>query len=146
MLLFAQVMVGVLGLHWITVATLGGFVELIIFTGFFSGMVATLPATVIPFICPDPKSLGTRIGMICGVAGVGALIGNPIALAAVSNFGSRQGFLGAQLWMGLCALIGATFFIIPARSAKRNWQAVIGSDRRSLSTDLKRWIPKLRRD
>ena len=79
MLLFAQVLIGILALHWITVATLGkastfditecagqseltfstkhhtgGFVEFLVFMGIFSGMLATLPATVIPYICPNP--------------------------------------------------------------------------------------------
>ena len=125
MLLIAQALVGVLGLHWITVATVGGFVEFIIFVGFISGMVATLPATVIPYICPAPETLGTRIGMIYGAAGFGVLIGNPVALAATGDMSRRERFLGAQLWMGLCALVGAALFILPSKSAKKNRKAIL---------------------
>lgn len=97
--------------------------------GIFSGMLATLPATVIPYICPNPDTIGTRIGMLYGSAGVGALIGNPIALAATGDTSTRQGFLGAQLWMGICALVGAAFFVLPARTAKRNREALLENSR-----------------
>ena len=126
MLLLAQALIGVLGLHWITVATLGGFVEFLIFTGFISGAVATLPSNVIPYICPKAETLGTRIGMIYAVAGLGVLIGNPIALATTGDTSTREGFLGAQLWMGICALIGAAFFVLPAKSAKQNRAVAFG--------------------
>ena len=127
MLLLSQTLIGVLGLHWITVATLGGFVEFLIFTGFISGAVATLPSDTIPYICPNPETLGTRIGMIYAAAGFGTLIGNPVALALTGNTSTREGFLGAQLWMGICALVSAVFFVIPARVAKRNRAVAFGS-------------------
>lgn len=129
MLLFAQILIGLLGLHWIIVSTVGGFVEFVIYIGVFTGMLATLPATVIPFICPDPATIGTRIGMLYGSAGVGVLIGNPIALATTGDTSTRHGFLGAQLWMGLCALIGAAFFVLPSRTAKRNRKALLEGSR-----------------
>ena len=127
--LWSQAIVGVLGLHWITVATLGGFIEFLIFTGFMSGAVATLASTVIPFICPNSETLGTRIGIIYAVAGIGVLIGNPIALALTGDTSRREGFLGAQLWIGICALIGAAFYIIPVAHAKENRAAAFGIKR-----------------
>lgn len=129
MLLLSQFLTGLLGLHWITVATKGGLIEFLIFIGFISGMVATLPSTVIPFISPDPSTLGTRIGVIYACAGFGVLIGNPVALAATGDTSTREGFLGAQLWMGICALIATAFFILPTREAHKNWMAAMrGSD------------------
>ncbi len=126
MLLLSQTLIGVLGLHWITIASIGGFVEFLIYTGFISGAVATLPSNVIPYLCPNPDTLGTRIGMIYAAAGFGTLIGNPVAFALTGDTSTRDGFLGAQLWMGVCALIGAAFFILPAMSAKRNRAVVFG--------------------
>ena len=78
--------------------------------------------------CPE-ATIGTRIGMLYGSAGVGALIGNPIALAATGDTSTRHGFLGAQLWMGVCALVGAAFFVVPSRTAKRNRKTVLESAR-----------------
>ena len=120
MLLIAIAVMGVMGLAWIGATTIPGFIAFLVFYGIVSGAVATLPATVIPYICPSPETLGTRIGMVYAAAGVGTLVGNPIALATAGHALRREQFLGAQLWMGLCALAGSAFFIIPARSASRN--------------------------
>lgn len=128
MLLLAQILMGVLGLHWITIATHGGFIEFLIFIGFISGMVATLPPTVIPYICPKPETLGTRIGVIYASAGIGVLIGNPVALAITGDTSKREGFLGAQLWMGICSLIAAAFFVLPAKEGDRNWRAAVKNE------------------
>lgn len=123
LLMLAQILFGLLGFHWIGVSNVGGFVEFLILVGFVSGMIATLPATVIPYVSPNPETLGTRVGMAYAVAGVGVLIGNPVALALTESTSRRSGFLGVQLFMGFFALAGAVAFILPARVAKRNWKA-----------------------
>lgn len=120
MLLFAQVAVALLGLTWPAIKNIHGFVAFLVFNGFASGAVATLPATVIPHICPSPTTLGTRIGMIYAAAGVGVLIGNPVALATTGHGGDRKQFLGAQLWMGFCALIGAAFYVLPGITTSKH--------------------------
>ena len=127
MLLASQALIGILGLHWITINTFGGFVEFLIFVGFLTGAVPTLAANTIPYISPSDDTLGTRIGMIYAAAGLGVLIGNPVALASVGEGASRHDFLGPQLWMGLCALIAAGLFVLPSRSAQRNRRDVFGS-------------------
>lgn len=123
---------GAFGLHWITVATLGGYVEFLIFIGFITGAVSALGPTTIPFISPNPETLGMRIGVIYAAAGLGTLIGNPIALATagdatIGSDATRGDFLGAQLWMGICSLVGAAFFVIPAKHAKKNQEAMWSS-------------------
>lgn len=122
LLLLAQLASGILGLSWITIRSVGGFVELQIFYGFVSGMTATLPAIVVPYVCPSLAVLGTRMGMIYAAAGIGVLIGNPIALAASKP--EKGQFLGAQLWMGLTALVGSALFVVTARAAWRQKKAV----------------------
>jgi len=129
MLLVSEGLIGVMGLHWITIRSLGGFVEFAILTGFISIKVASLPPVVIPYLNPEqPETLGTRIGFIYAAAGLGVLVGNPIALSTVpkdvSDVGP-SGFLGAQLFMGLSALIGMMFFIVPGRTAGRNWNRIM---------------------
>ena len=124
MLLLAQILTAILGLSWISISTVGGFVEFQIFYGFLSGMLATLPAVVVPYVCPSLAVLGTRMGMIYAAAGVGVLIGNPVALATLGHDGDRHDFLGAQLWMGLCAAVGACFYFVTAVKAERQRKAV----------------------
>ena len=99
--------------------------------GFLSGAVPTLASNTIPYICPSDETLGTRIGMIYAAAGLGVLIGNPVALATFGDRATRQdatrhNFLGAQLWMGICALVAAALFVWPSRSARRNRKDVFG--------------------
>ena len=111
-------------LHWIANGMRGGFVEFLILEGFVSSMVATLLPVVIPYICPDPATFGTRIVMAYGITGIGVLVGNPIAL--LLTYTPEGHFLGAHLWMGICALVGVAFFTHPVRAAKRNRLKGIG--------------------
>jgi MFS family permease len=113
LLFAAQVLGGILGFSWIAVHNLGCFITFLIFYGFVSGMMATLPAVVVPYMCPSLNFVGTRMGMIYASAGVGALIGTPIATAAM---GSARNYWGAQVWMEVTSLVGALFFI-PAMMA-----------------------------
>ena len=137
MLLAAQVGSGILGLSWIAINSIGGFVEFQIFYGVVSGMTATLPAVVIPYVCPSLAVLGTRMGMVYASAGMGILVGCPVALAAIDP--ERGDFLGAQLWMGLCALVGASVYTIVAYAAAKQRKSVDKgkSDRPVLEKDLR---------
>ncbi|KAJ9604896.1 hypothetical protein H2200_010285 [Cladophialophora chaetospira] len=120
MCLVASAAPGVLGLSWISIATIGGWVEFELFYGFFSGTIATLPPLVMPYLCPNLAVLGTRLGMIYGCAGLGILMGSPIALA-LSDIEHGQ-FLGAQLWMGVLGLIGSAttlVFVLPASRLRK---------------------------
>jgi uncharacterized membrane protein len=40
--------------------------------------------------------------------------GNPVASATMWNKGRRRDFLGPQLWMGVCAAVGAGLFLMTA--------------------------------
>lgn len=89
---------GILGFWWAKVHNLGGYIPWLIVYGFFSGFALTLPAIVLPYICPNLAVYGTRIGTLYAVAGVGFLISTPVASAANAATGS---FLGGQVWTGL---------------------------------------------
>jgi MFS family permease/aryl carrier-like protein len=121
MMFCAEVVAGMLGLCWIAVHNLGGFTVFLIFYGFASGMLATLPAVVIPYLCPSLAVIGTRLGMIYAFAGVGALVSVPVATAAAADTG---GFLGAQLWMGLCILTASAFYLPAGIAAWRQRRAI----------------------
>ena len=76
-------------------------------TGFFSGALIPLPPSIFPVVCPDPKVLGTRLGMAQAVGATASLIGSPIAGALVGDNG--QHYLGLQLFSGLVMLVGVGF-------------------------------------
>lgn len=107
LLALAELLAGVLGFCWIAVHNLGGFIPWSIVYGFVSGMVATLPASVLPFVLDNMAIYGTRLGMLYACAGVGLLISTPVAAAADGGEGR---FLGAQIWTGAVCLGSVGFF------------------------------------
>ncbi|KAH7213339.1 major facilitator superfamily domain-containing protein [Fusarium redolens] len=120
-LMFNSVVSGMLALCWIAVHNLGGFTVFLILYGFFSGAVTTLPAFIIPYLCPSLAVIGTRMGIVYGAAGFGALIGPPIALAADEAHGGQhnRAFLGAQLWNGLTILFASCLCVYPLWEARK---------------------------
>lgn len=108
-LLAGEVGAGILGFCWIAVRSEAGLIVWMIFYGIVSGIIVTLPAAVLPFICPSLAVLGTRLGMVYAVAGLGFLMSTPVALASDDASG---GFLGAQAWTGSCCILGALFYMI----------------------------------
>ena len=112
----AELLSGILDFCWIAIHNLGGFVPWCLIYGFFSGMIATLPAIVLPYLCPNLAMYGTRLGMVYACAGLGLLISTPVAAAANSSAG---GFLGAQIWTGSLCCAAVLFFVLPAKEARR---------------------------
>ncbi|KAH8664414.1 major facilitator superfamily domain-containing protein [Xylariales sp. PMI_506] len=120
---------------WIAVHNLGGFVVYLILYGFVSGAIATLPPAVLGYISPNLATIGTRIGMLYACAGVGALIGAPVALAADSNGGGGNGFQGAQLWTALTMMAGAIAFVITGYEARRRRLIIDGDAKKDGARD-----------
>ncbi|KAG4273361.1 hypothetical protein FPRO04_09725 [Fusarium proliferatum] len=120
-LMFNVVVSGILALCWIAVHNLGGFTVFLILYGFFSGAVTTLPAFIIPYLCPSLAVIGTRMGIVYGAAGFGALIGPPIALAADEAHGGQhnRAFLGAQIWNGVTILFASCLCVYPLWEARK---------------------------
>ncbi|CVL06681.1 related to monocarboxylate transporter [Fusarium mangiferae] len=120
-LMFNVMVSGVLALCWIAVHNLGGFTVFLILYGFFSGAVTTLPAFIIPYLCPSLAVIGTRMGIVYGAAGFGALIGSPIALAADEAHGGQhnRAFLGAQIWNGVTILFASCLCVYPLWEARK---------------------------
>lgn len=84
-LLLSELLLGVLGLLWIAVKDVAGFVVWLVVYGFATGSVSALSAAVLPLVCPSLAVLGTRFGMVYAVAGLGVLISVPVATAALTN-------------------------------------------------------------
>jgi MFS family permease len=116
LLLGAEVAAGILAFCWITAHDLTGIIFWVVVYGFISGMTVTLPAIVLPYITPSMSVLGTRLGMVYAVGGIGYLISAPVALALNSV---TEGFLGAQVWMGSCCFAAVMFYALAAREARK---------------------------
>lgn len=116
LLLGAMLAASVIAFSWIAVNSIAGYVVWLIFFGFNSGMVVTLPAAVLPFISPSLAVIGTRLGMLYALSGVGLLISTPIASATMERSG---GYLGAQVWIGACCVAAAAVYGVTCIEAWR---------------------------
>ena len=89
--------------------------------GFFSGAFTCLPPTIIAMLTPDMTRVGTRLGMCFTFAGLGLLIGNPIAGTMVNipdgEFRGAQIFSAATLTAGVAMFTLAWVLLMRARKA-----------------------------
>jgi len=114
-LFLGEFALGILGFWWAAVHNVGGYIAWLVLYGFFSGAAITVPAIVLPFVCPNLAVYGTRIGMLYGSAGLGLLISTPIATTINTN----NLFLGAQMWTGAVCLCASLLFLVTAVEARR---------------------------
>ncbi|KAI0067484.1 MFS general substrate transporter [Artomyces pyxidatus] len=105
----------ILAFSWIAVESTGGLLAFAILYGFFSGSFVSLPPSALVGLAPDMRLVGTRMGMSFSVAGLGVLIGTPVA-GAILNIPAGQ-YLHAQIFCAVIALVGA-IFLTAARIAK----------------------------
>ncbi|KAL0265410.1 hypothetical protein SLS55_001377 [Diplodia seriata] len=96
-------------LYWISVTNTAGNVAFSVLYGFFSGGVVSLAPVVLTHITPDLGLLGTRLGMVSVLKGIGSLIGPPISGALLKATGN---YLGLQLFAGLSLIVTAFFSIV----------------------------------
>jgi MFS family permease len=83
---------------WMGIGSAAGIIVFCILYGFFSSGLITLPAAVIAsMLCPDMHQYGVRLTMQLVPAGIGLLIGNPIAGALLKG-----------TWVGLQSFSAAT--------------------------------------
>lgn len=85
---------------------------IIVFTalfGFASGGFVSLMTALIAQVS-DIRQIGIRTGTGMAVMSFGALTGSPIAGAIVQSQGG--GYLGLQLFCGLCMLISVVIFVV----------------------------------
>jgi MFS family permease len=95
-------------LYWISVSNVGGNMSFAVLWGLFSGGFVALQNVVLTGITPDLSRLGTRMGMVAIIKGVGSLVGPPIsgAILDVSNQ-----YLGIQLFSALGMLVNAVLMV-----------------------------------
>ncbi|QYS97745.1 MFS domain-containing protein [Trichoderma simmonsii] len=102
---------------WAGVNSITGDYIWVVFFGFFgAGIQGMFPATTAG-LTKDLSKAGVRIGMIFTIISVAALTGPPLAgkLVAVAN-GS---YIGAQIWGGVCLVVGAMFLIGASWASQR---------------------------
>ncbi|CAG8948559.1 unnamed protein product [Penicillium salamii] len=120
---------GILCLTWISTDSLARFILFAAFYGGISGALIPLPPSVFAHVCPDPKRLGTWLGMAQSLSSFASLLGPPIAgaLASINSTGSADlNFLGIQLFSGITMAFGALqllglWYLLYTRRGKRGF-------------------------
>lgn len=100
----------IIAYSWMAVDSLGGLVVFCIFYGFFSGAAVSLPPTVIAKLVPEMRLVGTWMGMAFTLAGLGLLIGNPIAGAIISP--ETHEFHGGIAFCASTIMAGGIAFLV----------------------------------
>ncbi|KAI0950722.1 hypothetical protein AcW1_007958 [Taiwanofungus camphoratus] len=106
---------GVLVFCWTAVHDVGGLLAFALLYGFFSGTFVSLSPSTVAGLTPDMRRLGARMGMNFAVAGVGLLIGSPVAGALLDLQTSH--YLHAQIFCG-AIVVGAGVAMVFARISK----------------------------
>lgn len=88
-----------------------------IFGFFASGLMSLLPASVTS-LCKDMSRVGTRLGMVFTLCTIPSLTGSPLAGKIIQEMDGK--YFGAQIWGGLCMLIGAGFLIATSWAVRRD--------------------------
>ncbi|KAI1325560.1 MFS transporter, MCP family, solute carrier family 16, member 10 [Xylariaceae sp. FL0255] len=94
---------------WIASDSLGAFIAFCVLYGYFSGALIALPPTIFPILCPDPGTLGSRMGLSWTTSAISFLVGAPAAGALIDI--QTANFLGLQVWSGVTLVVGAVFLI-----------------------------------
>lgn len=98
---------GILAICWVAVKDEAGTIVFALLYGCFSGSFVSVPPAVISSITKDMSKIGARLSLCFFISGFAVLAGTPIAGALISR--EKGGFLGAQLFAGVCILLGAVF-------------------------------------
>ncbi|KAI1302458.1 MFS transporter, MCP family, solute carrier family 16, member 10 [Xylaria venustula] len=107
---FCCVISGVLCFTWIASDSLPAFIAFCVLYGYFSGALIALPPSIFPVLCPDPGTLGSRMGLSWTSSAISFLVGAPVAGALINI--QTADFIGAQIWSGATLLVGSLFLIV----------------------------------
>ncbi|KAK8125900.1 MFS general substrate transporter [Apiospora kogelbergensis] len=83
--------------------TEAGLIVYAIFVGFFSGTITSAGSAAISICCPDPRNMGTYMGMGLALGSLGLLIGPPIGGALVRTYG---GYFEFSMFGGATCIFG----------------------------------------
>ncbi|KAI9167810.1 Riboflavin transporter MCH5 protein [Paramyrothecium foliicola] len=100
----------ILFLTWIVIHNLGGIIAFVIVYGFLTGGVMSLVPSALLVISPDVGVVGTRLGMGSVLAGIGFLLGPPVA--GVIEEKSEGGYTGLSLFAAMTYLAALVVLVV----------------------------------
>ena len=106
----------VLSLSLIAIENVSGILAFCVLSGFFTGTFVSLRAPTVASLSKDVATLGARMSMAFMAAGVGTLVGSPIAGAILATEGEKN-WTVLQVWSGGLLVLSA-LSMLGARIAK----------------------------
>lgn len=113
MLIPCSIISALLAYCWIDIGDVAGYFVFSLLYGFFSGTFVSLPPTTVVSLTPSLQLVGTRMGMSFCFAGIGLLLGTPVAGAILTS----HGWLGLQLFCAVSVTVAAACCVV-ARLSK----------------------------
>ena len=104
---------GILLFCWIAVHSTAAIIVWSVLWGLLSSVVVALPNATIPLLSPTMSVVGTRTGMYWAVAGLGLLIGSPVAGKLIVNRSRSTVFWHLQAFAGCSMVVGTALLIYP---------------------------------
>ncbi|KAI0517017.1 MFS general substrate transporter [Xylaria bambusicola] len=106
---------------WMSVRSVGGVVAFAIIYGLVSGVLVAAPSAAMshPTLSPTMDVIGSRMGVVWLFAGVGVLIGSPVAGALAGIHPEHIDFRPAQSFAGAVVTAASLFLIKPLLSVVR---------------------------
>lgn len=129
-LTYCTISAAIISFAWTAVHDLGGLVVYCLFYGFLSGAVVSLPATVVAGLVPELRLMGTWMGMSFSFAGLGLLIGNPIA-GTIINVAENK-FTGGFIFSASTVIAAGVIFVGVGAyrpTSFKWWRKVTGTQR-----------------
>lgn len=107
----------ILGLSLLAIHNVPGVIVFCVLYGFFTGAFMSLPGPTTASLSKDHMgSLGSRMSVAFIAAGLGSLLGSPIAGAILATNGGSN-WTGLQVWSGICLVLSA-MSVLSARMLK----------------------------
>ena len=107
-----------LAFSWIAVRSPAGIIVFAILYGFFSASFVSLLSPIVAEISTERSDIiGTRLGMALAFAGLGLLIGSPIAGVILTS----HGWIGLQVWAGALIMVSGACLIC-VRGSRYGWK------------------------
>lgn len=109
----------ILSLCLLAIHATSGIFAFCVLYGFFTGAFVSLPGPTVASLSPNLAFLGARMSMAFMSAGLGLLVGTPVAGAILAT-GHGQNWTMLQIWSG-CLLVFSGLCMSAARVTKVGW-------------------------
>ncbi|KAJ5782241.1 hypothetical protein N7457_004015 [Penicillium paradoxum] len=103
---------GIISFCWTRATTPAAIIVYSAIYGFTSGAVVSMLSACFAQVTPDPRNIGTYMGLGMFCVSFGALIGTPISGVLVSRYG---GYLQTSILSGAVIVIGALLVVVVKR-------------------------------